>query len=81
MQTDMQLWQGLLLIGNAREVRMGMVEEGEGKNMEGSKEDGARRESNRDQRASAVQLSLFPICKQLQATIPHFHPTPHHTLP
>lgn len=41
MQTDMQLWQGLLLIGNAREVRMGMVEEGEGKNMEGSKEDGA----------------------------------------
>lgn len=41
MQTDMQLWVGLVLTGNAREAEMGMVEEGEGKNMEGSKEDGA----------------------------------------
>lgn len=36
MQTDMQLWLGLLLIGNAIEEEMGILEEGEGKNMEES---------------------------------------------
>lgn len=41
MQTDMQLWVRVVLTGNAREVGMRKLEECEGKNMEGSRKDGA----------------------------------------